>query len=63
MSIEKANERREYEKADARGRKSARSVKLPGDTTHANRSDSAETIARRLTLAKREKRTKDAGRG
>lgn len=55
-------ERREYEKADARGRKGLRSVKLPGEQRHADRSESAEAIARRLAIAKRERRLKDMQR-
>lgn len=55
-------ERREYEKADARGRKGLRSVKLPGELRHAERSESAEAIARRLATAKRERRLKDLQR-
>lgn len=56
------SERREYEKADARGRKGLRSVKLPGEQRHADRSESAEAIARRLAIAKRERRLKDMQR-
>lgn len=56
-------ERREYEKADARGRKGLRSIKLPGEAKHSERSESAEAIARRLAIAKREKRLRDLQRG
>jgi hypothetical protein len=59
MSIE----RREYEKADSRRRKGRRSVKLPGETRHADRSDSAEIIARRIALAKVERRLEAPKRG
>ncbi len=49
-------ERREYEKADDKGRPGQRLVKLPGDKKHGKRSDSAKVIARRIALDKAEKR-------
>jgi len=58
-----ATERREYEKADGRRRKLRRSVKLPGEPRHVDRSDSAETIARRIALAKVERRQEALKRG
>ncbi len=54
---------RQYEKADSRGRTGLRAVKLPGETRHSDRSESAKDIARRLAIAKREKKLKDAERG
>lgn len=55
--------RREYEKADSRGRTGLRAVKRPGEARHADRSESAKDIARRLAIAKREKRLKDIQHG
>ncbi|WP_439496840.1 hypothetical protein [Bosea sp. (in: a-proteobacteria)] len=63
MSIEKATERREYEKADGRRRKGLRSVKLPGEARHIERSESAEAIARGIAISKREKRLEALRRG
>jgi len=56
-------ERREYEKADARGRKGLRSVKLPGERRHTDRSESPSEIAKRLAIAKRERAMKERERG
>ncbi|CAN7701784.1 hypothetical protein [Mesorhizobium sp. LjNodule214] len=50
------SERREYEKAQDKGRPSQRMVKLPGETLHAKRGDTAKVIARRIALDKAEKR-------
>lgn len=50
------SEHREYEKAQDKGRPVQRLVKLPGDTQHAKRGDSAKIIARRIALDKAEKR-------
>jgi hypothetical protein len=52
------SERREYEKADDKGRSGQRLVKLPGEATHAKRGDAAKIIARRIALDKAEKRLK-----
>ncbi len=57
-----SSNRVEYEKADERRRRGLRSVKLPGEVRHADRSESAETIARRIAIAKREARLKAATR-
>lgn len=51
-------ERREYEQADDKGRTGQRMVKLPGETQHAKRGDTAKVIARRIALDKAEKRLK-----
>ncbi|CAN7705678.1 hypothetical protein [Mesorhizobium sp. LjNodule214] len=48
----------EYEKAQDKGRPSQRMVKLPGETLHAKRGDTAKVIARRIALDKAEKRLK-----
>lgn len=48
------------EHATERGRRKTtrRMVKLPGEACHSGSSDSAESIARRIQLAKAEKRVK-----
>ena len=51
-------ERREYEKADDKGRPAKRMVKLPGAKTHVKSGDSAKAIARRIALDMAEKRLK-----
>lgn len=56
--LERTTEHREYEKADGRKRKGLRLVKLPGETRAVERSESATDIARKLAIAKREKRLK-----
>lgn len=55
------NERREYATADAKGRRKPgrRMVKLPGDKSHVERSDSAVLIARRIQVEKMEKRIRN----
>ena len=52
------SERRELATADAKGRwkPGQRLVKLPGETKHTVRSESAAAIARRVEIDKREKR-------
>lgn len=54
------NERREYATTDIKGRRrpGRRLVKLPGETRHVERSESAIYFARKLDLDKREKRLK-----
>lgn len=54
------NHETRVEHATERGRRkpSRRMVKLPGEASHAGSTDSAETIARRIQLAKAEKRSK-----
>ena len=51
-------EHREYATSDVKGRRNPgrRLVKLPGEKTHVERSDSAVYIARKLDLDKRERR-------
>lgn len=49
-------ERREYETADGKAATGQRLVKLPGSTSHTTTRDSAKVIARRLSIAKTEKR-------
>ncbi len=56
-------ERREYETRPEKGSKGLRSVKLPGEQRHVDRSEPAADIARRLKVAKREKQLKDRVRG
>ncbi|NKM55798.1 hypothetical protein GFL21_14875 [Rhizobium anhuiense] len=59
-----SSERREYELRPAgAGRKGLRSIKLPGERRHVDRSESATDIAKRLAIAKREKQLKDRLRG
>jgi hypothetical protein len=58
------NERREYATPDAkvRRRPGRRLVKLPGESGHVERSDSAVYLARKLDIDKRERRMKAAAR-
>jgi hypothetical protein len=59
-----SHEYREYEvRPVGAGRTAVRAVKLPGEQRHADISESAKTIAKRLAIAKREKQMKDAMRG
>jgi|GEM_PF-1569475 len=59
-----STERREYELRPANGgRKGLRSIKLPGEQRHVERSESASDIARRLAIGKRERQLKDRLRG
>jgi hypothetical protein len=55
------SERREYATADDKGRRKPgrRMVKLPGDKSHVERSDSALLIARRIQVEKMEKRIRN----
>lgn len=54
------SERREYEVRPAGGgRKGVRSIKLPGEQRHVNSAESAEAIARRLAISKRERTLKE----
>jgi len=50
--------RREYETAEAAGGSNLRLVKLPGEKAHSKRGETARTIAKRLAIAKAEKRLK-----
>jgi len=53
-------ERREHETADGKAGIGQRLVKLPGSTGHSTTRDSARVIARRLSIAKAEKRLRVA---
>lgn len=57
-----SSDRVEYERAKERRKRGLRAVKLPGEVRHAERSESAETIARSIAIAKREARLKAATR-
>ncbi|WP_337267108.1 hypothetical protein [Oryzifoliimicrobium ureilyticus] len=55
-----STERREYESRPADGgRKAPRSVKLPGEARHGSTAEPAASIARRLAMAKRERKMKE----
>ncbi|MBB2720575.1 hypothetical protein EFR00_17530 [Rhizobium sophoriradicis] len=59
-----STERREHEaRPSGGGRKGLRSIKMPGEQRHVERSESATDIARRLAATKREKQMKERLRG
>jgi hypothetical protein len=60
MQRDMSEERVEYATKDtnSRGRSARRLVRLPGETGYVMRSDSANDIARRIELERREKRLK-----
>lgn len=58
------SERREYEiRPTGSSRPGLRSVKLPGEQRHTDRSEGAKDIARRLAIAKREKALRERAGG
>lgn len=56
---------REYATADLKGRRrpGRRLVRLPGETGHVERSDSAVYLARKLEIDKRERRVRTVRNG
>ena len=48
-------ERREYEKADGKGDRPSKRVKMPGERKHEIRHETAKEIALKLSLAKIDK--------
>ncbi|WP_172401999.1 hypothetical protein [Ensifer aridi] len=53
----------EYEQAAGKERDKKRAVKLPGETRHLERVESAKVIARRLAVAKRQRELEAKQRG
>lgn len=50
-----STERQQYEQAAGQERDKKRAVKLPGETRHVERVESAKVIARRLAVGKRQR--------
>ncbi|MGK9261195.1 hypothetical protein KXS15_09550 [Sinorhizobium meliloti] len=57
------SDHREYEQAAGKERDKKRAVKLPGETRHVARVESAKVIARRLTIGKRQRELEAKARG